>query len=220
MLRFYATLMITQDVERQIQQGIEVLRRGGLVAFPTDTVYGLGASALIDSAVERVYEVKGRRRHLALPLLLADVADLSKAAREVPELAWKLAGRFLPGGLTLVLWKAAWVSKVISGGGETVAVRIPNHPVPLALIRGLGSPLTGTSANPSGKPSPLTAEEVRHYLGPSLGLIIDSGRCPGAIESTVVDLTGERPRLLREGAVPRRDLEAVCGTALEVVDRG
>jgi len=212
--------MIAEDVEQQIQRGIEVLRRGGLVAFPTDTVYGLGANALIDSAVERVYRVKGRPRHLALPLLLAEVAELARVARVVPELAWKLAELFLPGGLTMVLWKAAWVSPVVSGGGDTVAVRIPNHPVPRSLIRGLGSPLTGTSANPFGKPSPLTAEEVRRYLGTSLDLIIDGGRCPGGIESTVIDLTGERPRILREGAVPRRDLEVACGTGLEVVGGG
>ncbi|MFQ5987752.1 MAG: L-threonylcarbamoyladenylate synthase, partial [Dehalococcoidia bacterium] len=116
-------------MEQQIQQAIEILKRGGIVAFPTDTVYGLGASALDEDAVARVYEAKGRPRHLALPLLLGDISQIAAVARPVPEIAWRLAERFLPGGLTLVLYRASSVSSVVTGGGDKIAVRVPNHPV-------------------------------------------------------------------------------------------
>ena len=197
-------------MEQQIEQAIEILKRGGIVAFPTDTVYGLGANALDEGAVLRVYEAKGRPRHLALPLLLADISQIAAVARPVPEIAWRLAQRFLPGGLTLVLHKASSVSTVVSGGGEKIAVRVPNHPVPLALIEGLGAPITGTSANLTGSPSPDTAEEVHQQMGDRVNLVIDGGRCPGGMDSTVLDLTGETPRILREGAISRAEIERVC----------
>ena len=197
-------------MEQQIEQAIEILKKGGIVAFPTDTVYGLGASALDEEAVARVYEAKGRPRHLALPLLLADISQIAAVARPVPEIAWRLAQRFLPGGLTLVLHKASSVSTVVSGGGEKIAVRVPNHPVPLALIEGLGAPITGTSANLTGSPSPDTAEEVHQQMGDRVNLVIDGGRCPGGMDSTVLDLTGETPRILREGAISREEIERVC----------
>ena len=197
-------------MEQQIEQAIEILKRGGIVAFPTDTVYGLGANALDEEAVLRVYEAKKRPRHLALPLLLADISQIAAVARPVPEIAWRLAQRFLPGGLTLVLHKASSVSTVVSGGGEKIALRVPNHPVPLALIEGLGAPITGTSANLTGSPSPDTAEEVRQQMGDRVNLVIDGGRCPGGMDSTVLDLTGETPRILREGAISREEIERVC----------
>ncbi len=197
-------------MEERIRQAVDILKRGGIVAFPTDTVYGLGASALDEEAVARVYEAKGRPRHLALPLLLADISQIAAVARPVPEIAWRLAERFLPGGLTLVLHKASSVSTVVSGGGEKIAVRVPNHPVPIALIEGLGVPITGTSANLTGSPSPATAEEVRQQMGDRVDLVIDGGRCPGGMDSTVLDLTGETPRILREGAISRGEIERVC----------
>ncbi len=203
-------------IEKQIELAISILVSGGLVAFPTDTVYGLGASAFIDRAVKRVYEVKGRPHHLPLPLLLADISEIGMVAYPVPEIAWRLAERFLPGGLTLVLPKAPSLTTIATAGGNTVAVRIPNHPIPLALIRGLAAPLTGTSANISGRASPVTAEEVSHQMGGSVELIIDGGRCPGGIESTVLDITGEVPRILREGAISREDIERACGMVVDV----
>jgi len=198
------------EMSKQNQKAIEILKRGGIVAFPTDTVYGLGANAGDDNAVARVYEAKGRPRHLALPLLLSDISQIADVARDVPELAWCLAQRFLPGGLTLVLHKAPSVSSVVSGGGDKVAVRVPDHPVPIALIRGLGGPITGTSANLSGRPSPLTAKEVYRQMGDRVELII-AGKCPGGIDSTVLDLTGDVPRVLREGAISRMEIERACG---------
>jgi len=194
----------------QIEQAIATLRRGGIVAFPTDTVYGLGANAGDDDAVAKIYEAKGRPRHLALPLLLADISQIAEVARDIPDVAWSLAQRFLPGGLTLILHKAPSVSNMVTGGGDKIAVRVPDHPVPIALIQGLGAPITGTSANLSGSPSLLTAEEVYRQMGDRVDLIID-GRCPGGIDSTVLDLTGDMPKVLREGAITRKEIERICG---------
>ncbi len=200
------------ELKRQIKLAVEVLKRGGIVAYPTDTVYGLGADPLNEKAVARIYEVKSRPRNLPLPLLLAEKSDLLKVALIVPEVAWRLVEQFWPGGLTLVVKKNAWVPDSITAGGDTVAVRIPDHTVTIALIRGLGNPIVGTSANLSGKPSPVTAGEVRTQLGDKVNLIVDGGRCPGGIESTVVDVSGFSPTIVREGAVSREDITEVCGS--------
>jgi L-threonylcarbamoyladenylate synthase len=197
-------------VQRQVEDGVSILKQGGIVAFPTDTVYGLGAGANLRSAVERVYEVKKRPRNMALPLLLADTAQISEFAEPVPSVAWLLARTFLPGALTMILPASTTVADFITAGGSTVALRIPSHPVPLALIKGLRGPVVGTSANLSGKPSPLTAEEVYAQFGGSIDLVIDGGRCPGGVESTIVDLRGETPVVVREGAISREELRQVC----------
>ena len=202
------------SIEKQIQLALEILKQGGIVAFPTDTVYGLGADPLNTQAVEKIYRVKRRPQTLPLPLLVADKPDLSKVAAMVPELAWQLAEHFLPGGLTLVLKKGPWVPSIVSAGGDTIAVRIPNHQITIALIQGLGAPIIGTSANLSGKPSPVTASEVREQLGKGVDLIIDGGQCPGGLDSTVIDVSGRVPVLIREGAVPLREIEKVCGFPL------
>jgi len=203
------------NIDEQIRQAIETLKKGGIVAFPTDTVYGLGANALDNNAVAKVYRVKRRPRHLALPLTLGEVCQIAAVARDIPDIAWRLAEHFLPGALTLVLHKAASVSSVVSGGGERIAVRVPDHPVPIALVDGLGAPITGTSANLSGSPSLLTAEEVHRQMGDMVDLIID-GSCPGGVDSTVVDLTGEAPRILREGAISREEVERICGKEMHL----
>ncbi len=203
---------LSSTISGQIEKGVSILKQGGVIAYPTDTVYGLGACAGITGAVERVYEVKERPRNMPLPLLLSDVSQITGVAGVIPSVAWLLIRSFLPGALTLVLLKSAFVPDIISGGGNTVAVRIPAHPVPVALIRGLGLPVVGTSANLSGKPSPLTAEEVNSQLGGRIDLVIDGGKCPGGKESTIVDLTGEKPVILRQGAIPAEEIERVCGT--------
>lgn len=197
-------------MQEQIENGISILKNGGLVAFPTDTVYGLGACFTNLSAVERIYRLKKRPRNVALPLLLADTDQLRQIAGAVPAVARLLASRFWPGALTIVLSRAELVPDIITGGGETVAVRIPAHAVPLALIRGLGVPMAATSANVSGQPSTLTAGEVFSQLGDSVDLIIDGGRCFPGTESTIVDVSGKVPRLLREGVVSRDELGQVC----------
>ncbi len=202
------------DIQQQIERGVSIRKQGGLVAFPTDSVCGLGACASIPQAVERVYQVKERPRNMPLPLLLADVSQITKVAELVPPIAWLLIHSFLPGALTIVLPKSNWLPDIITAGGTTIAVRIPAHPVPIALVEGLGMPIVGTSANLTGRPSPLTAGEVYSQLGDKIDLIIDGGRCPGGKESTIVDVTGETPTVLREGAISREELERVCGGIL------
>ena len=202
------------DIQQQVERGISILRHGGIVAYPTDTVYGLGACANLHRAVERVYQVKERPRNMPFPLLLADTAQIARVADPVPPVAWLLIHNFLPGSLTIVLHKSNSVPDIITAGEATIAIRIPAHPVPIALVEGLGTPIVGTSANLSGRPSPLTAEEVHSQLGDKIDLIIDSGRRPGGKESTIVDVTGETPVILREGAISREALEQVCGTIL------
>jgi L-threonylcarbamoyladenylate synthase len=204
----------SSDTQQQIEKGIIILRRGGLVAYPTDTVYGLGAGMTQLQAVERVFAVKARPPGMALPVLVANTAQISEVAQRIPSVAWRLIERFLPGALTIVLPRSEAVPPIISGGWATVAVRIPAHPIPIALIEGLGTPIIGTSANVSGRPSPLTAEEVYSQLGDNVDLIIDGGRCPGR-ESTIVDVTGETPVILRAGAIPREEIEQVIGPILK-----
>ncbi|MBE9482909.1 MAG: threonylcarbamoyl-AMP synthase [Chloroflexi bacterium] len=202
---------LSLSIQRQVERGISILKQGGLVAFPTDTVYGLGVWANSQQAVERVYSVKERPRNIALPLLLANISQIGEVAEPVPPIAWLLAHNFLPGALTIVLHKSNSVPDIITAGGITVAVRVPAHPIPVALAQGLGAPIVGTSANVSGKPSALTADEVYSQFGNKIDLIIDGGRCPGGRESTIIDVTGEEPVILREGAISREELRQVYG---------
>jgi L-threonylcarbamoyladenylate synthase len=187
---------------------VRILADGGLVAFPTDTVYGVGAHAFQLDAVERIYAAKIRPRDKAIPILLAQPDDLPLVAERITETAWLLAERFWPGGLTLVLPKKANVPNVVSAGGPTIAVRVPDHPVPLALIAASSAPLAATSANLSGRPSPVTAWEVETELGGRIELILDGGRCPGGVPSTVLDLTTDLPAILRAGAIAVEEIEA------------
>lgn len=199
MLKGLSTLGVDEAV---LEEAARCLQDGGLVAFPTDTLYGLAAVASQERAVERLFDAKGRPPDRPLPILIASAADVNGVAVDVPPAARRLMKAFWPGGLTLVLrWHSGFRSLALAGG-DTVAVRVPAHPVALELLRRVGEPLTGTSANLSGLPGPRTAEEVRHQLGDRVDLIVDGGPCPGGVESTVVDCTVDPPRVLREGAVP------------------
>ena len=197
--------------EEAIGIAAQILAEGGLVAFPTDTVYGVGAHAFQPDAVERIYVAKIRPRDKAIPILLAQPDDLVLVAEGITETAWLLAERSWPGGLTLVLPKKANVPDVVSAGGPTVAVRVPDHPVSRALIAALGAPLAATSANLSGHPSPVTAQEVEAELGGRIELILDGGQCPGGVPSTVLDLTADPPAVLRAGAIAVEETEAALG---------
>ena len=197
------------DIERQIKKAISILKKGGVVAYPTDTVYGLGACMTDTKAVDRIFQVKGRPKGMALPVLLADKAQIEAIVTSIPSSAQRLANKFFPGPLTIILPKSDVVPDIITGGGRTVAFRIPNHQVPLALIKGLGKPIVGTSANLSGYPSTLTAVEVQAQIGDKIDMVIDGGRCPGGIESTVVDLTGEKPVVRRQGAISIEKLKKI-----------
>jgi L-threonylcarbamoyladenylate synthase len=194
-----------------IVRAAAILQAGGTVAFPTDTVYGVGAHAFQPAAVEKLYAAKLRPRDKAIPLLLAHAADVSVVAQEVSADAQRLMARFWPGGLTLVLPRAASVPDIVCAGGESVAVRLPAHAVARALIAAMGVPMAATSANLSGHPSPVVAAEVAAELAGRIDLILDGGRCPGGVPSTVLDLSGEQPRLLRPGAIHVEEIEDVLG---------
>lgn len=194
--------------EEAMAEAVRLLLAGGLVAFPTDTVYGVGAHAFQPQAVEKLYTAKIRSRDKAIPLLLAKADDLSLVAEDIPPTAWPLVERFWPGGLTLVVRKRAIVSDVVSPG-STVAVRVPDHPVPQALIAALGAPLAATSANLAGHPSPATAQDVVRELAGRVELILDGGPCPGGIPSTVLDLTTDPPTVLRAGAIAEEDIRPI-----------
>jgi len=202
-------------LQREIEKGVEILRIGGVIAFPTDTVYGLGADAFNATAVERIYEIKTRPRHQQLPLLITDVEQLTNLANPIPEIAWFLTRHFWPGGLTLVLAKTASVPAHLASG-PTIAVRVPNHSACLAIIQHLGNPIIGTSANLSGQPAALTAEEVEQQLGGKIDFIINGGKCPGGKESTVVDVTHESPIILRQGILSSYEIDKAYKEYLEV----
>jgi L-threonylcarbamoyladenylate synthase len=201
---------LSQQVMAQLDRAIEILKTGGIVAFPTDTVYGLGGDVFSSRAAERIYRVKQRPVHMPLPVLLADSAQLADIVAMVPEAARCLIEHFWPGGLTLVLPKKESLPDIVTAGSSHVAVRIPDHVVPLSLIRGLGSPIIGTSANVSGRSNPVTAQEVEQQIAGGVDLIIDMGRCPGGLESTVVDVTGEVPVILRQGIIAEEEINRVC----------
>ena len=196
----------------RIDEAVKLLREGALIAFPTETVYGLGADATNDRAVAALFVAKGRPR---INPLITHYAEAEAAAREVvfTALAERLAARFWPGPLTLVLPRRAesHVSLLCSAGLDSLGVRVPRHPLALKLLRRFARPLAGPSANPSGRLSPTTAEAVRDGLGEHVALILDGGATPVGLESTVLDLTGPRPALLRPGAVTREELEPVVG---------
>jgi L-threonylcarbamoyladenylate synthase len=201
--------------EAGIERGARILREGGLVAFPTETVYGLGADAASARAVENIYRAKGRP---SFNPLIAHVADLPAALREaaLPPAAIRLAEAFWPGPLTLVAPRAAegTVCDLARAGLASVAVRIPAAPVALALIRAAGRPIAAPSANRSGHVSPVTAAHVLADLDGSVDLILDGGRADRGLESTILSFLGETPRLLRPGAVSRGEIEAVLGGTL------
>ncbi len=194
-----------------MNRAVEILRRGGVVAFPTETVYGLGADATQARAVRAIFRIKGRP---ATNPLIAHVADLETARRFAarwPESAQRLATRFWPGPLTLVLPKHPSIVDEATAGLPTVGLRVPDHPVALELLRRFGGAIAAPSANLSNRISPTSAQHVQLQLGQAVDLILDGGPCRVGIESTVLDLSGDRPRILRPGGVSRRQIEAEIG---------
>ncbi len=197
-----------------IAQAAAVIVSGGLVAFPTETVYGLGANALDAVAVQGIFAAKERPAFDPLIVHLADVADLPRVARAMPPLALTLTAQFWPGPLTLVLPRAPEVPLAVTAGGETVAVRVPAHPVAQALIRAAGVPIAAPSANRFGQLSPTRAEDVLADLDGRIALVLDAGPTPVGVESTVLSLVTSTPTILRPGGVAREALEAVLGPVL------
>jgi L-threonylcarbamoyladenylate synthase len=206
--------LLPADDPAAVAEGARVLRAGGLVAFPTETVYGLGADAFDPRAVARVFEVKARPSFDPLIVHLADASSLSRVTSTHDSRVQRLAARFWPGPLTLVVRRHATVPDIVTAGLDTVGVRVPAHPAARDLVRAADTPLAAPSANPFGYVSPTTAAHVAELLGDAVDLILDGGPCPVGVESTIVSLVSDPPALLRPGGVAPEEIEAFLGGPL------
>lgn len=196
-----------ERAQHAVNRAAEVLARGGLVVFPTETVYGLAADALSEEAVRRVWEVKGRPTDKPLPVQVANVDGLRLLWREVPDELLSLIQAYMPGPLTLVYWRSNLVPDIVTAGAATVGVRIPDHPVALAMLKAFGRPIVAPSANFSGDPPPSRVEQIPDALLDLVDMVIDAGDTGGGVPSTVLDVTVRPARILRAGALPAEDLQ-------------
>ncbi len=185
-----------------------VLRAGGLVAYPTETVYGLAASAFNDTAIARVFDAKGRPHGQPLPVQIASAGEVETLARDVPEAAKQLLADFFPGPLTLIFRRQLTVSLIITGGSETIGLRMPDHPVALGVLRAFGTPVVCPSANTTGRRAAMSAADVLEDLDGRIDLVLDGGPTTDRTPSTVLDVTTSPARVVREGKISRAQLEA------------
>lgn len=199
------------NVRKALQEAGEIIRQGGLVAFPTETVYGLGGDALNPESSKKIYAAKGRPSDNPLIIHIADMEHLGKITKEIPQSAYQLADAFWPGPLTMILPKSEAVPSQTTGGLDTVAVRMPSHPVAMEFIKAAGGYVAAPSANLSGKPSPTTAKYVMQDMDGRIDMIIDGDGVDIGLESTIVDLTGEKPMILRPGYITEEMLDKVLG---------
>ncbi len=206
--------------DSEIAAAAAILRAGGLVAFPTETVYGLGADASNPQALRRMFAAKGRPPEHPVIVHLRGTEDLKRWTRDIPEIARRLAEHFWPGPLTLVLKRAAGVLDAVTGGQDTVGLRAPAHPIAQRLLQAFGGGIAAPSANRFGRVSPTTAQHVREELGDALDLILDGGPCEVGIESTIVDLSTGTPVLLRPGRIGSAEIEAVAGLPVSPATSG
>lgn len=198
-----------------IDETAHVIRNGGLVIFPTETVYGLAANALDSSAVRKVFEAKRRPLTAPLPIQVGDKALLAEVADELSDVAVRLAERFMPGPITLVVSKGPAVSDLVSSGGKTVGVRIPDDPIALALLRAVAGPIVATSANLSEQNAPTSADEAIRQIGEAVDIVLDAGPCKHGVASTVIDTTVSPPRIVRQGAISAEEIRKVIGDLIE-----
>jgi L-threonylcarbamoyladenylate synthase len=205
--------MLPADDPEAASYAAGLLRAGQLICFPTDTVYGIGAAASNDEAVRRLYAVKGRPPGKPLPLLVANSLEAGQVA-EITPVAHQLMTRFWPGALTIVFRKLPDFRSAALAKQDSVALRVPDHDLVTDIIRAAGGPITGTSANRSGARPPVSAAEAGFQLGDMVALVIDGGRSPGGVESTVIDISEGPPKILRDGAVSREEIEGVLGRPL------
>ena len=200
-----------KEIRDKVSAAAKILREGGLVGLPTETVYGLGANGLDGAAVRRIFEAKGRPQDNPLILHVSGPQWLTRYCAQVPPLAYVLARKFWPGPLTMILKRDPCVPDETTAGLDTVAVRCPNHPVTLAIIREAGVPIAAPSANLSGRPSCTTAQDVLEDMDGKIQCLVDGGPCAVGVESTILDLTCTPPRLLRPGGVPVEQIERLIG---------
>ena len=204
------TVRLAIDDPGALVHAVELLRCEELVAFPTDTVYGIGAHAFIEEAVTRLFRVKRRPVDLPIPLLLPETATMEAVCVDIPHVAWRLAERFWPGAWSIVLARSHMVPDAVTASGSAVAVRVPDHPLLRALCRQVGAPLAATSANLHGQPPPVTADEVESVFGGCIPLMLDGGTCQGGVASTVLDLTVRPYAILRPGPVTAAQLASIA----------
>ena len=207
--RCIETRVLPADDAEALSAALRALRAGETVVFPTDTVYGVGSDPWSAEAVERLFRAKQRPRGMAIPILVSAPRHVEQVAMDLPVAFGPLTARFWPGGLTLVVPRRPAVPDIICAGGPTIAVRMPDHPVALALIEAAGGVLAVSSANRSGSPAPATAGEALADLDGRVALVIDGGECPGGIASAVIDLVSTPPRLLRSGGIALAALREV-----------
>lgn len=207
-------MSLSAEMALATEEAASILRHGGLVAFPTETVYGLGADAENPEAVARIFAAKGRPANHPLIVHIGHAGLLERWAADIPPSALRLAQHFWPGPLTLILKRSTRVPDAVTGGQDTVGLRVPDHPVALALLAAFGGGIAAPSANRFGRISPTTAQHVRDELGETVDGILDGGPCRVGIESTILDLSGDHPRLLRPGAITAAQIEAVLGEPL------
>ncbi|MDD2362288.1 MAG: L-threonylcarbamoyladenylate synthase [Oscillospiraceae bacterium] len=209
-MNLYETCLLKGN-EKGIKKAAELLRSGETVAIPTETVYGLAANALDDKAVRRIFEAKGRPRDNPLIVHISDINRLDELVADIPKSAMILADKYWPGPLTMIFNRSLIIPDSVSAGLSTVAVRMPSHPVARAIIKEADIPLAAPSANRSGSPSPTTAAHVLHDMRGRIPAVVDGGECIVGVESTVVDLTGNQPKLLRPGGITPEMLISVLG---------
>lgn len=195
----------------EIQEAAAILRSGGLVAFPTETVYGLGADADNEAAVRKIFAAKGRPADHPVIVHLAEMMQMAEWSGQIPKEAWRLAETYWPGPLTLILPRLPRTKDVVTGGLDTVGLRVPSHPIAQALLRQFGGAIAAPSANRFGHVSPTCADHVRQELAGRVEMILDGGDCEVGLESTIVDLSSDEPVILRPGAITQQQVEAVCG---------
>jgi L-threonylcarbamoyladenylate synthase len=209
------SLPIKKPSVRVINQAARIIKAGGIVAFPTETVYGLGANAYNIAAVKKIFNLKGRPNDNPIIIHIADHRDLARVARNIPQIAYRLVAKFWPGPLTLVLKKSSSIPRIVTAGRDTVAVRMPKSKIAIALIKKSGVPIAAPSANRSGRPSPVTARHVYEDFGAAAPMIIDGGQSRIGLESTVLDLTQKSPTLLRFGLITKKDIERCLGVKIK-----
>ena len=209
--------MKTELITNNTARAAEIIREGGLVAVPTETVYGLAGNGLDEEAVKKIYEVKGRPEVKPLSLLVPGKEAMEAYCGDVPRGAKVLADRFWPGPLTLILKSRDTVPEIVRAGGATVGLRCPDHPLTLKLLRQSGLPLAAPSANPSGEPSPKSAEKVLRYFDGKIDAVLDGGKCGIGFESTIIDMSAVPYRVLRRGALPEADIARALVDAMTLV---
>ena len=209
--------MKTEIFTETMEGAAKIIRKGGLVAVPTETVYGLAGNGLNEQAVAEIYRVKGRPEVKPLSLMVHDAGAMERYCKNVPAAAYALAEKFWPGPLTIVLESKDVVPEIVRAGGATVGLRCPDHPMTLELLRCCGLPLAAPSANPSGAPSPKTAQDVLQYFDGAIDGVIDGGACGLGRESTIIDLSRTPYRILRQGALPEEEITKVLRQKMTVV---